>query len=96
MERSTPQELMNDIQEAKNILKDLGRRVFRISSSLTELNEEEKSFFKEFKGQHDLFEKEAVIHKRLDEFYKASEGYVELLKDVNIRLLELTGRPRPE
>ena len=96
MERSTPQELMNDIQEAKNLLKDLGRRVFRISSSLTELNEEEKSFFKEFKGQHDLFEKEAVIHKRLDEFYKASEGYVELLKDVNIRLLELTGRPRPE
>ena len=87
---------MNDIQEAKNILKDLGRRVFRISSSLTELNEEEKSFFKEFKGQHDLFEKEAIIHKRLDEFYKASEGYVELLKDVNIRLLELTGRPRPE
>ena len=96
MERSTPQELMDDIQEAKNILKDLGRRVFRISSSLTELNEEEKSFFKEFKGQHDLFEKEAIIHKRLDEFYKASEGYVELLKDVNIRLLELTGRPRPE
>ena len=96
MERSTPQELMNDIKEAKNILKDLGRRVFRISSSLTELNEEEKSFFKEFKGQHDLFEKEAIIHKRLDEFYKASEGYVELLKDVNIRLLELTGRPRPE
>ena len=87
---------MDDIQEAKNILKDLGRRVFRISSSLTELNEEEKSFFKEFKGQHDLFEKEAIIHKRLDEFYKASEGYVELLKDVNIRLLELTGRPRPE
>ena len=87
---------MNDIKEAKNILKDLGRRVFRISSSLTELNEEEKSFFKEFKGQHDLFEKEAIIHKRLDEFYKASEGYVELLKDVNIRLLELTGRPRPE
>ena len=87
---------MDDIQEAKNILKDLGRRVFRISSSLTELNEEEKTFFKEFKGQHDLFEKEAVIHKRLDEFYKASEGYVELLKDVNIRLLDLTGRPRPE
>ena len=75
---------MDDIQEAKNILKDLGRRVFRISSSLTELNEEEKSFFKEFKGQHDLFEKEAIIHKRLDEFYIASEGYVELLKDVNI------------
>ena len=96
MEKSTPQELMDDIQEAKNILKDLGRRVFRISSSLTELNEEEKSFFKEFKGPNDLFEKEAVIHKRLDEFYKASEGYVELLKDVNIRLLELTGRPRPE
>ena len=87
---------MNDIQEAKNILKDLGRRVFRISASLTELDEEEKSFLRAFKGRHDLFEKEAVIHKRLDEFYKASEGYVELLKDVNIRLLELTGRPRPE
>ena len=96
MERNTPQELMDDIQEAKNILKELGRRVFRISSSLTELNEEEKSFLRTFKEQHDLFEKEAVIHKRLDEFYKASEGYVELLKDVNIRLLELTGRPRPE
>ena len=87
---------MDDIQEAKNILKDLGRRVFRISSSLTELNEEEKSFLRAFKGRYDLFEKEAVIHKRLDEFYKASEGYLELLKDVNIRLLELTGRPRPE
>ena len=56
MEKSTPQELMDDIQEAKNILKDLGRRVFRISSSLTELNEEEKSFLRAFKGQHDLFE----------------------------------------
>ena len=48
MEKSTPQELMDDIQEAKNILKDLGRRVFRISSSLTELNEEEKSFLRAF------------------------------------------------
>ena len=96
MDRSTPKELMDDIQEAKNLLKDLGRRVFRISSSLTELNDDEKFFLIAFKGQHDLFEKEAVIHKRLDEFYKASEGYVELLKDVNIRLLELTGRPRPD
>ena len=96
MERSTPYELMDDIQEAKNLLKDLGRRVFRISSSLTELNEEDRSFFRAFKGKHDLFEKEEVIHKRLDEFYKASEGYVELLKDVNIRLLELTGRPRAD
>ena len=96
MERSTPQELMNDIQEAKNILKDLGRRVFRISSTLNELNEEEKSFLREFREQHDLFEKEAVIHTRLDEIYKASVGYVELLKDVNIHLLEVTGRPRPE
>ena len=96
MERSTPQELMDDIQEAKSLLKDLGRRVFRISSSMTELNEEERIFLRAFKGRHDLFEKEALIHKRLDEFYKASEGYVELLRDVNIRLLELTGRPRPE
>ena len=96
MDTSTPKELMDDIQEAKNLLKDLGRRVFRISSSLTELNDDEKSFLRAFKGQHDLFEKEAVIHKRLDEFYKASEGYVELLKDVNIRLLELTGRTRPD
>ena len=96
MDRSTPKELMDDIQEAKNLLKDLGRRVFRISSSLTELNDDEKSFLRAFKGQHDLFEKEAVIHKQLDEFYKASEGYVELLKDVNIRLLEITGRPRPD
>ena len=87
---------MDDIQEAKSLLKDLGRRVFRISSSMTELNEEERMFLRTFKGRHDLFEKEAVIHKRLDEFYKASEGYVELLRDVNIRLLELTGRPRPE
>ena len=38
MERSTPYELMDDIQEAKNLLKDLGRRVFRISSSLTEVH----------------------------------------------------------
>jgi hypothetical protein len=29
----------------------------------------------------------------MDEFYKASAGYVELLKDLNVRLVELSGQP---
>ena len=48
MEKLTPLELIDEIQEAKNLLKDLGRRVFRISSSLIELNEEDQYFFKVF------------------------------------------------
>jgi|TARA_A100000164_G_scaffold365722_1_gene385638 hypothetical protein len=29
----------------------------------------------------------------MDEFYKACTGYVELLKDLNVRLVELSGQP---
>ena len=94
MEKVSPQELIDDIQAAKNLLKDLGRRVFRISSSLKDLNEEDQGFLRSFAGGYDLFDNELVIHKHLDEFYKASEGYVELLRDINIRLLEISGRPR--
>ena len=96
MEKLTPLELIDEIQEAKNLLKDLGRRVFRISSSLIELNEEDQYFLRSFSGEHQLFDNEPVIHKHLDEFYKGSEGYVELLRDINIRLLEISGRPRSD
>jgi hypothetical protein len=92
----TPLELIDEIQEAKNLLKDLGRRVFRISSSMIELNEEDQYFLRSFSDEHQLFDNESVIHKHLDEFYKASEGYVELLRDINIRLLEISGRPRSD
>jgi len=96
MEKLTPLELIDEIQEAKNLLKDLGRRVFRISSSLIELNEEDQCVLRSFSDEHLFFDNEPVIYKHLDEFYKASEGYVELLRDINIRLLEISGRPRSD
>ena len=42
---------------------------------------------------HELFEDPQIIYAKMDEFYKASAGYVELLKDLNVRLIELSGQP---
>jgi hypothetical protein len=33
---------------------------------------------------------------QLNEFFKASEGYVALLKEVNVQLLKLSGRLKKE
>jgi hypothetical protein len=86
-------ELADQIVEAKNSLVVLGRRVFRISSELSSLDESQRALVRQLSEDHELFEDPQIIYARMDEFYKASAGYVELLKDLNVRLVELSGQP---
>ena len=86
-------ELADQIVEAKNSLVVLGRRVFRISSELSSLDESQRALVRQLSEDHELFEDPQIIYAKMDEFYKASAGYVELLKDLNVRLVELSGQP---
>ena len=86
-------DLADQIVEAKNSLVVLGRRVFRISSELSSLNENQRALVRQLSEDHELFENPQIIYAKMDEFYKASAGYVELLKDLNVRLVELSGQP---
>ena len=43
--------------------------------------------------KHPLFENEQVIFTKIDEFYKASVGYIELLRDLNLQVVNLSGKP---
>ena len=43
--------------------------------------------------EHPLFENEQVIFTKIDEFYKASVGYIELLRDLNLQVVNLSGKP---
>ena len=82
-------ELADEIVEAKNSLVILGRRVFRISSELSSLDENQRALVRQLSADHELFEDPQIIYARMDQFYKASAGYVELLKDLKFHLLEL-------
>ncbi len=82
-------ELADEIVEAKNSLVILGRRVFRISSELSSLDENQRALVRQLSADHELFEDPQTIYARMDQFYKASAGYVELLKDLKFHLLEL-------
>ena len=86
-------DLADQIVEAKNSLVVLGRRVFRISSELSSLDEDQRALVRQLSEDHELFENPQIIYAKMDEFYKASAGYVELLKDLNVRLVELSGQP---
>ena len=86
-------DLADQIVEAKNSLVVLGRRVFRISSELSSLDENQRALVRQLSEDHELFENPQIIYAKMDEFYKASAGYVELLKDLNVRLVELSGQP---
>ena len=86
-------DLADQIVEAKNSLVVLGRRVFRISSELSSLDENQRALVRQLSEDHALFENPQIIYAKMDEFYKASAGYVELLKDLNVRLVELSGQP---
>ena len=86
-------DLADQIVEAKNSLVVLGRRVFRISSELSSLDENQRALVRQLSEDHELFENPQIIYAKMDEFYKASAEYVELLKDLNVRLVELSGQP---
>ena len=86
-------ELADQIVEAKKSLVVLGRRVFRISSELSSLDESQRTLVRQLSEDHELFDDPQIIYAKMDEFYKACTGYVELLKDLNVRLVELSGQP---
>ena len=86
-------DLADQIVEAKNSLVVLGRRIFRISSELSSLDENQRALVRQLSEDHELFDNPQIIYAKMDEFYKASAGYVELLKDLNVRLVELSGQP---
>ena len=72
MNRVNAADLIDQIQDAKDFLQEIGQKVFRISSDLASLDEGEKSSIELIAGRHALFEKEQITYKQLDEFYKAS------------------------
>ena len=49
-------ELADEIVEAKNSLVILGRRVFRISSELSSLDENQRALVRQLSADHELFE----------------------------------------
>ena len=85
--------LLDDIQGAKTEIQKLGRTVFRLSSLVAELSESDKMAIRSSLDKHPLFENEQVIFTKIDEFYKASVGYIELLRDLNVQVVNLSGKP---
>ena len=85
--------LLDNIQDAKNEIQKLGRTVFRLSSFVAELRESDKMAIRSSLDQHPLFENEQVIFTKIEEFYKASVGYIELLRDLNMQVVNLAGKP---
>ena len=88
----TSEDLADDLVETKLQLVKLGRKVFQLSSRVAAVRQEDETFFDDIPSDHAFFGNENVIEMQLNEFYKASEGYVALLKEVNVQLLKLSGR----
>jgi len=93
LEDISAEELADQMLAAKNCLITLGRQVFRISSELSSLDESQRNRLQQLAQEHTLFDNPQIIYAQMEEFYKASAGYVELLKDLNLRMVELSGVP---
>ena len=92
IEAETAEALADDLADAKLQLVKLGRRVFQLSSRVAAIMHEDETFFDDVRDDHAVFGNENITEMQLSEFYKASEGYVALLKEVNVQLLKLSGR----
>ena len=88
----TAEALADDLADTKLQLVKLGRRVFQLSSRVASVRHEDETFFDAIPSDHSFFGNENLTETQLNEFYKASEGYVALLKEVNVQLLRLSGR----
>ena len=88
----TAEALVDDLADTKLQLVKLGRRIFQLSSRVASVKHEDATFFHDVPSDHAVFGNENVTEVQLNEFYKASEGYVALLKEVNVQLLKLSGR----
>ena len=62
-------DLADQIVEAKNSLVVLGRRVFRISSELSSLDESKRALVRQLSEDHELFDDPQIINAKMDEFY---------------------------
>ena len=87
--------LADDIQKTKDQITQLGRQIFRISSSYAELSPEQLREFGDLLPTHKLMANEAVIYAQMAEFYKASVAYIELLHSINEKVVESAGIARP-
>ena len=92
VERETAEALLDDLADTKLQLVKLGRRVFRLSSRVASVKHQDATFFDDVPSDHAFFGNENLIEMQLNEFYKAGEGYMALLKEVNVQLLKLSGR----
>ena len=95
-ELETAQTLADDLADTKQQLVKLGRRVFQLSSRVAAVRHEDQAFFDGIPSDHPIFGNENLTEMQLNEFFKASEGYVALLKEVNVQLLKLSGRLKKE
>jgi hypothetical protein len=95
LQDSEAEELVDRIYSAKELLVKFGRQVFRLSSDFEELSRQDPNAFKHLDGQHRLFANKEIIHPQMEEFYKATINYIELLRELNRRAIELSGTPRP-
>ena len=95
LENSEAEVLVDRIYSAKESLVKFGREVFRLSSEFGEVSRQYPDAFKHLDGQHKLFANKGIIHPQMEEFYKASINYIELLQEINRRAIELSGTQRP-
>ena len=91
MKNSSAIDLADEILESKKLLVALGRKVFRISSQFNSIEEDQKASLRTLATEHALFKNHQIIYAQMDEFYKASVEYVELLKELNAQLAALSG-----
>ena len=96
LEEETAQTLADDLADTKQQLVKLGRRVFQLSSRVASVRHEDQAFFEDIPDDHPIFGNENLTEMQLNEFFKASEGYVALLKEVNVQFLRLSGRLKKE
>jgi hypothetical protein len=96
LEDNEAREMVDRIQDAKQSLIVFGRQVFRISSDFGELSRNKPESFKNLEKDHELFAKKEIIHAQMEEFYKASINYIELLREVNRQAIALSENPFPE
>lgn len=89
-------ELVDRIHSAKESLVLFGRQVFRISSDFGELSRTHPDSFRQLAAEHKLFANKEIVHAQMEEFYKASINYIELLREINRRAIELSGTAAPK
>ena len=85
----------DDLQQTKDMLTKIGRRIFRLSSDFAALTPDQLANFRDITRTHELFAQAPIIQPQMAEFYKAAVGNIELLQRINERVLESSGMTKP-